>query len=208
MRKIFDIKIISEYIVSIDQSEFLKDLLDYIFLIQYEKGELITSPSQNEHFFQIVAEGALNIYFVRDDGSVYSLSNGQSNYILGDMDLFSANNNSVYAEATANTTCISISLNQHKEQLLYNNSFLQMICRSLTQKMEIITNLDASPATLPERVLTYMKFKCESNTVKGLEKAAFHLNCSPRQLQRIMNQLISDGQVEKIGKGSYRLLSK
>ncbi|HIT69395.1 MAG TPA: hypothetical protein IAC36_05810, partial [Candidatus Aphodomonas merdavium] len=86
--------------------------------------------------------------------------------------------------------------------------FLQMICRSLTQKIEAITKLDAAPATLKQRVLTYMQYKCENGQLVGVEKAAFHLNCSARQLQRILNQYEAEGVVKKLGKGAYQMAAK
>ena len=66
--------------------------------------------------------------------------------------------------------------------------------------------LDAAPASLKQRVLIYMKYKCSKEELKGLQQAAFHLNCSARQLQRILNQYEADGIVTKTGKGAYKLV--
>ena len=71
--------------------------------------------------------------------------------------------------------------------------------------MESITTFDAAPTSLRQRVLIYMKYKCNKGELKGLQQAAFHLNCSARQLQRILNQYESDGIVIKTGKGTYKL---
>ena len=131
------------------------------YLIKYEKGELVSSPFQNEILFQIVEQGSINIYFIRDDGTRYSLSNGTSDYFLGDMDIFYPKSQNIYAEA--------------------------------------------APASLTERVLSYMKYKCSDGTLKGIGQAAFHLHCSTRQLQRILNQSETAGLVKKIGKGTYQL---
>ena len=130
-------------------------------MIKYEKGELVSSPFQNEILFQIVEQGSINIYFIRDDGTRYSLSNGTSDYFLGDMDIFNPKSQKKYAEAP--------------------------------------------PAYLTERVLSYMKYKCSDGTLKGIGQAAFHLHCSTRQLQRILNQSETAGLVKKIGKGTYQL---
>lgn len=73
--------------------------------------------------------------------------------------------------------------------------------------MQMLATFDAAPASLKERVLTYMQYRCGGNELRGLERAAFHLNCSSRQLQRILNQYEADGIVKKIGKGSYRLVA-
>lgn len=205
MERIYDKKNVDACIAKSKYHAVL-DSLDIDFhLIKYEKGELVSSPFQNEALFQIVEQGSLNIYFVRDDGTRYSLSNGASDYFLGDMDIFYPKSNNIYAEAAESLTCISFSIEQNKEILLSNAKFLELICVSLASKIGTMTTMDAAPASLTERVLSYMKYKCSSETLKGVEQAAFHLHCSARQLQRILNQCETAGLVEKLGKGTYRL---
>ena len=51
-----------------------------------------------------------------------------------------------------------------------------------------------------------MKYKCNDETLKGIEQASFHLHCSARQLQRILNQSETAGLVKKLGKGTYKLI--
>ena len=80
-----------------------------------------------------------------------------------------------------------------------------MVCESLARKMESITAIDAAPIGLKQRVLTYMQYKCSKGELKGIQQAAFHLNCSTRQLQRILNQYEAAGIVIKTGKGTYKL---
>ena len=123
------------------------------------------------------------------------------------MDIFSDEAGSVYAEARTDLVCLAISIEENKAELLNDNLFLLMLCRSLTRKMQMLTALDASPASLRQRVLTYMRYRCSGNELRGLEQAAFHLNCSSRQLQRILNQYEAQGVVARIGKGAYRLVS-
>lgn len=64
----------------------------------------------------------------------------------------------------------------------------------------------AAPASLTERVMSYMKYKCDNETLKGIEQAAFHLHYSARQLQRTLNQSEAAGLVKKLGKGTYKLI--
>ena len=176
------------------------------YLIKYEKGELVSSPFQNEILFQIVEQGSINIYFIRDDGTRYSLSNGTSDYFLGDMDIFYPKSQNIYAEAAESLTCISFSIEKHRDILLSNSQFLALICNSLAFKIGTLTTIEAAPASLTERVLSYMKYKCSDGTLKGIGQAAFHLHCSTRQLQRILNQSETAGLVKKIGKGTYQLI--
>ena len=206
MEKIFDREKIASCIAKSRYHAVLDSLALDFYLIKYEKGELVISPFQNELLFQIVEHGSINIYFIRDDGTRYSLSNGTTDYFLGDMEIFYPKSNNIYAEAAENLTCISISIEKNREILLSNNKFLELICNSLSAKIGTMTAIDAAPASLTERVISYMRYKCEHETLKGIEQAAFHLHCSARQLQRILNQSEAAGLVRKLGKGTYRLL--
>ena len=51
-----------------------------------------------------------------------------------------------------------------------------------------------------------LKHKCENRELRGIEKAAFRLHCSARQLQRVLNEYEKEGVVVKIGKDAYKLI--
>lgn len=206
MERIYDKKRIAACIAKSKYHAVLDSLDVEFYLIKYEKGEFVSSPFQKECLFQIVEQGSINIYFIRDDGTRYSLSNGTADYFLGDMDIFYPKSSNIYAEAAENLTCISFSIEKYREILLSSNEFLQLMCNSLSAKIGAMTTMDVAPASLRERVISYMKYKCDDETLKGIERAAFHLHCSARQLQRILNQSEAAGLVEKLGKGTYKLL--
>lgn len=204
MKKFYDKARIETYLKQTKYESIMSGLLEYLFVAEYKKSEFVTMPLQQIHFFQIIIQGTVNIYFIRDDGSVYSLANGRKNDLLGEMEIFPHQPGNVYAEANDDVICLALPIEASKSALLENCQFLQLVCESLTQKMESITTLDAAPASLRQRVLVYMKYKCKGE-LKGLQQAAFHLNCSARQLQRILNRHEADGIVVKTGKGSYKL---
>lgn len=206
MKRIYDQQKIAACIAKSKYHAVLNSLGIEFYLIKYEKGEYVSSPFQNEFLFQIVEQGSINIYFVRDDGTRYSLSNGTIDYFLGEMDIFYPKSNNIYAEAAEDLTCIAFSIEKYREILLSNNEFLKLICNSLSSKIGAMTTIDAAPASLTERVMSYMKYKCSDETLKGIEQAAFHLHCSARQLQRVLNQSETAGLVKKLGKGTYKLI--
>lgn len=206
MERIYDKKEIADYIAKSKYHAALDALDIDFYLIKYEKGELVSSPFQNELLFQIVEQGSINIYLIRDDGTRYSLSTGTADHFLGDMDIFYQKNSNIYAEAAERLVCIAFSIEKYKEILFSNNQFLILICNSLSAKIGAITAMDATPASLTERVISYMKYKCNDRTLKGIEQTAFHLHCSARQLQRVLNQCEASGLVRKLGKGTYQLV--
>ena len=121
------------------------------------------------------------------------------------MALFKPNDATVFAQATTDVLCLAFSVAGNEDILLANNQFLRLICRNMSDKLLSATMCDAASSSLSERVWNYMQFKCEDGTLKGLEKIAFQLHCSERQLQRIMNGFQSKGMVKKIGKGTYQV---
>lgn len=205
MERFYDKLLIEKYLNQTKFSVLVKDLQKYLFVTKYKKGEFVTTALQQEHLFQIIVQGSVNIYFIRDDGSIYSLANAKANDLLGEMELFQHQPDNVYAEANTDMICLALSIEASRNVLLENCQFLQLICESLTQKMEFITAFNAAPESLKQRVLTYMRYKCSNGEIKGLQQTAFHLNCSVRQLQRILNQYEVEGIVIKIGKGAYKL---
>lgn len=202
MRKIYNQNRIDEAISSLMYADILRGLDIPLFLIEYQVRENIS----NNDYFQIVIKGNLSISFVRDDGSTYSLSTGGENYVIGEMGLFMEEDRSVIAEATSPLLTIAIDTKTYKDKLLSNNAFLNYISTILANKIIAITHTDAASSSLSERVINYMRFKCDNQVLHGIEKAAFTLHCSPRQLQRILNQFENDGLVKKIGKGKYVLI--
>ena len=156
MRKIYEPQAVADCIERSQHRSILKTLPPELFLLQYEKGELVTAPFVKEQWFQTVISGSLNIYFIRDDGGLYSLSDGNAGYILGDMELFNPNISSVYTEAAEPLLCLALSIDKNRAALLDNNDFLRLMCQSLTAKMEAITALEAAPCSLHDRVLYYM----------------------------------------------------
>jgi CRP-like cAMP-binding protein len=208
MEKIYQVEQIAAAVAQSKYRDMLESLPIRPFLVRYEVGELVAAPDQRTKLFLIVTEGALSIYFVRDDGSSYSLSYAQKDGILGETDVFEVENQGIFAEVTEPLTCLAITIEDNRDTLLSSAPFLHVLSESLARKMETLTMKDAAQPSLRERTLAYMRYKCEAGRLKGVESAAFQLHCSSRQLQRILNVLEREQLVQKIGKGAYSLKSK
>lgn len=142
MKRIYDRHEISALLDMVEYADALKPFWDRFFITEYEKWELVSYPFMDEALFQVVIQGYLNIYFIRDDGSVHSLSNGGKNYLLGEMELFSSRVVNVYAEASTDLVCLSLPIKKSRDSLLADNAFLKMVSSSLVKKMEAVTAFD------------------------------------------------------------------
>lgn len=206
MKKIYDQNQIKNIVDQSIYKETLYLMNVPLFLIVYDPGEIIAAPWQEQPYFQVVSRGTLSVYLIRDDGSRYSLSGGGENYIIGEMNLFAGMGNQVYAEALDQLVTIAADSRLYRERLLNNIYFLQLTAAVMAEKLTVITNMDALASTLSERIMNYIRFKCENQRLCGLEKAAFALHCSSRQLQRLLNELVEKGMIEKTGKGTYQMV--
>ncbi len=88
MKKIYDKEKINKALSICRYADMMAGLQVPLMLIQYDAGEIISAPPHNNNFYQVVIEGSLSIYYIRDDGSTYSLSSGSEGYIIGELELF------------------------------------------------------------------------------------------------------------------------
>lgn len=208
MKKIYDKTKIRQAVDNCSYRELLENLPFEPFLLEYEPGEMLAAPWLEHSLFQFIISGELSIRLIRDDGSMYSLADGRGDYVIGEMQFFHIKNNNIYAEVTQTLTSLAFCLNEHQEELYQNNRFLYFVGEVMARKMEALGAWEAASSSLRERVISYFKYKCEDKTLRGIEKTAFRLHCSARQLQRILNEYERDGLVVKIGKGAYRWLKE
>ncbi len=206
MKRIFEKDRIEKALAQSKYQEMLERLPVELFLIEYEVGEFLPLPEKENHLLQIVIEGSLSIYYIRNDGSSYALAISQKDALIGEMEFFGeSRTDGIFAEVTQKLLCLAFSTSTNRSVLLKDAGFLCAIAESLIDTIKTITMQNAAPPSLQKRTYFYMLYKCQGKQLKGVEKAAFQLHCSPRQLQRVLNTFVQDGVARKIGKGTYEL---
>ena len=206
MKRIYQKERIASAIAKSRYREILERLPVKLFLTEYEKGEILPPSKEGDALLQIVVEGSLSIYYIRDDGTSYALAFYERDEILGQMEFFGGGGDeSILVEVTEKLTCIAFPTREDREILMKDAEFLRILAESLTKILDRVTMQNAALPSLKERTYSYMLYKCEGKKLKGVEKAAFHLHCSPRQLQRILNSFVEKGVARKVGKGTYEL---
>lgn len=206
MKKTYQKDLVARAISQSRYRQMLEALPVHLFVIEYEPGEIVSSPDTRDRLFQIIVSGSIRIYYIRSDGSRYSLSVSERDEILGETAFFRGESREVFAEASEKTACLAFDICENRSELLGNAELMRVLAESLTGKIEAIM-LQNTALSLQERVLSYMRYRCENGNLKGVEQAAFQLHCSPRQLQRILNAFEAEGLIRKTGKGSYLLES-
>ena len=206
MRKNYDENNIKQLIEKYNIDQLFDNMDLPFYIIQYEQGELLQQPNDANNLFQIGISGEISIYHISTDGEKYFLSQNKNFFKLGCVELSIDNDLKVYAEALTDVTVIALSLNECRNLLLKDNKFLNMVIYEMAQIIILNMNYKVITSSLGERVINYMKYYCSDNILRGVEKTAFKLHCSDRQLQRVLNDLENKNIIQKCGKGTYRLL--
>ena len=205
MKRIYDKDILFDWGQKADlQSVFSSTAIDF-FGCLYEKGEFLSQPCEEAEYLQIVVSGTISIYHIREDGTRYSLAQGQGPFLLGDMEFYQPSPSLFFVEALTDTMTLVISLKKYREILKNDTRFLNYLVRNLSIKLISIARLVSDNVSLKHRVLNHLKYHCEDGILIGMEKHAFLLRCSSRQLLRVLTTLEKEKKVKKIGKGAYQL---
>jgi len=174
-------------------------------LVTFEKGTFINNEADPMDHIVFILNGTLRIYNLREDDSIYQISFGSGFMILGDLEFALPEAEQYLIEVTKKATAIVLPLKTCRKQLENDPVFLMHLLQSVALKTTRISASLANPKGLEERLLWHIQYECNDETLNGVEKACAHLQCSRRQLQRILKKLVSENTLIKTGKGRYRL---
>ena len=175
-----------------------------LHLIQFEKGEFLTHLFRPLEQFLIVAEGSVSIYDLSDDGSIHYVAKVGAGALLGDVEFCGTKSNPFYAEAAEQVVCLAIPFAENRSALESDPLFLRFALQQMAQKLSL-SSMDIARQTLEEKVLLYLEKVQPDHSIHSVNEAVIALHCSRRQLQRVLKTLCESGQLERTGKGQYRI---
>lgn len=174
-------------------------------LVRFQKGELLVAPFRPVDSLLFVAEGRVNIYGIREDGSVFSVYLVGPGALLGDIEFIRGGDLSLYAEALESVLCVSLSMERHRAALERDVRFLNTLLHSVADKFRLFPLIGQAAQPVEERLVTFLREIRPDHTLQSVNAGVMQLSCSRSQLQRVVRKLCADGTLEKIGKGRYRL---
>lgn len=207
MKKIYEKTQIAE---SLRKSElpkqFCTENLDF-FLIRYQKGELLSTPGQPVAYFQFLVRGSVALYYLDESGDRRNVTIAENAGLLGDMEFALDNRPFFYAEALTSVTVLALPMEKNRTRLEKDCQFLMYLLRQASWfKISTARNRVVLPH-LEERLLYHLENECPQQTIIGMDGTAAKLQCSRRQLQRVVRKLQEQDRLVKLRKGCYRLAS-
>ena len=88
-----------------------------------------------------------------------------------------------------------------------DNRFLRFLIDTMAQRMTASMHIRSDMTTAEKALIGYLRWRCPGHTITNVSEAAFHMNYSRRQIQRVLKHLTESGRLRKEGKGKYTLVN-
>ena len=206
MKKIYEKAVVEETLRKSGLSEQFNTEKFNFFVIRYQAGELLAIPEKQETYFQFLVRGSVALYYLDENGSRRNLIVAEGEGLLGDMEFIMGDMPVFYAEAVTMVTVLALPIEENRARLEKDCAFLMYLLRHVCQIKTVAARNRAVLPRLEERLLYHMKEECAHQTITGMDSTAAKLQCSRRQLQRVVKKLEEQGMLVKRGKGRYQYL--
>lgn len=206
MREIQDGELLKHYLKQYHIQSFF-DTPNLPFRVyEYEPGEMINILHPLEESLKFVVEGVLDLYMVQENGTPYLIHHCQGFGFLGDLAFCGRQPQGRYLEVVATVRTIELPLQPLRPVLENDNRFLRFLLDTMAQRMTMSMRIRTDLDDAQEAVLAYLRWRCPNHTITNVTEAAFHINYSRRQTQRVLKALTEEGRLKKTGKGKYTLV--
>ncbi|MGK2699027.1 Crp/Fnr family transcriptional regulator [Serratia surfactantfaciens] len=178
-------------------------LLAALRLVSVEAGEhLVTQSDRLSHLYLLV-QGKLQVENYDANGMHIVFSFETDFSVIGDLELFSQAQRSVFSSVQAVTDALifTLPIEVIRERAMRDPAFLTFMCRQLSDKLLNASLLHASGGLTAEyKLRKFLLFRIKDEGVQiqleNRELLAGRLGISVRQLSRALAQLAADGMIQ------------
>ncbi len=208
MKIINNPELIKEYSKRSEVIELIgKDLVPYLELYKFDKGEYLIKEGIVSKYLYILMIGKLKILKHSNSGKdlIYGFYN--SVRLVGEISSIWQEEPSVNVIANEDVYCLAIDLEQNRDDLLKDSDFLVKLCKDLSNRVVTLDNLLANHVTIPvdSRVADYIikHTKIDNYIDLNLSEASDSMFISYRHLLRTIGFFIESEYIIKKGKKYY-----
>ena len=202
MKEIRNKKVQRSWLEKYDLSSLLKNYETVAY--EMESGEILNEKLNPRRFLLFLVNGKVRITSYRDDGSCYQISEISSPNCFGDMEFALPEMKQHRVETVTSCMFIAVDLIRYKDRIEKDPSFLLYLLRSVSYKTTLVSGVQTETKDVEGKVIYYLDNEAVNGEVNGVGLLALHLNCSRRQLQRVLNDLQRKNVLVKTGKGKYK----
>jgi len=205
MHEIRDPELLEHYIRKFHIRSFF-DTQDLPFrLYEYAPGEMINIVHPMEESMKFIVEGIFDHYKIQEDGSPYLISHCDGFGFMGDLAFCGHQPPGRYQEVIETVRAVELPLETVRPILENDNRFLRFLIDTMAQRMTASMHIRSDMTTAEKALIGYLRWRCPNHTISNVSEAAFHMNYSRRQIQRVLKSLTDQGKLIRLGKGRYSL---
>lgn len=177
-------------------------------LCRFDAGELLYTEGIQAGYLLILLTGSCKVFKTLENGRSVLLCRYDDVQVLGEFELFGGPSAKTNVQALTETYCLTAPVQEQRERLLADNTFLRFVCSRTCAKTErnnvnLATNL---LYPLEQRLAGYI-LTMQNGAVfsENYTMLAEYLGCSLRHLLRTLRGLCEKGLLQKT-KNGYRLI--
>lgn len=182
--------------------EFGSPGLDYC-LRSYSKGEVIARPGDVFRALSFTLSGSYVCLAVRDDDSEFLVSENTRGDTLGLVEWVSGDPCPFWVVAEEDSTFLTLALDEKADEALGKPGPLGFLLKDIVGKFQGVVRGQAYALGSKERISRHIRLN--GGVVESVAKVMAACHVSRRQAQRALAQMVAEGDLERTGKGRYRL---
>ena len=185
------------------QKSYFQQKPPTMMLVKFQRGELLSGPMHRLKQFYILVQGCVSIYDLTENGEIRYLSRSGIGTLLGDVEFSGMEQRPLYTEAAEDVLCLSLPFCDNLNVLENDPVFLRFALQQLAKKLSFSALMTVSAQTLEEKLLFYLRNIQPKQEITSVNDSLQVLQCSRRQLQRVLKKLCDEGALQKEGRGHY-----
>ena len=174
-------------------------------LYEYAPGEMINVVHPIEESMKFIVEGVFDHYKIQEDGSPYLISHCDGFGFMGDLAFCGRQPPGRYQEVIETVRAVELPMEEMRPILENDNRFLRFLIDTMAQRMTASMHIRSDMTSAEKALLGYLRWRCPNHTITNVSDAAFQMNYSRRQIQRVLKDLTQQGILIRSGKGHYSL---
>lgn len=205
MREIRDPVLLEEYLTKYHIRERFSTRELPFRLVEYAPGEIINLLRPAEAYFKFLVEGVLDLYLILPNGEKHMIHRFDHFGVLGDMEFCGKQMSNHCQEVLETVRTVELPMDYLQEHTANDPVFLRFLLDQMAFVLSFCLPVHPEFDSLRDALLYHMKHIRPDGTICSVEDTASRLNCSRRQLQRILKQLLAEKRIHRLGRGCYQL---
>lgn len=192
---------INMYLDKYNIKEYLQDY--ELVLYSFDAYEKLNEKLNPKQFLLFLVSGDVALKSVRFDGSLSQTTIAKPFTCFGEMEFAYPKAKQNIIETVTECEMIGIDIEKYKSKIENDAKLLNLLLKSVVRKIAIISDILYETTDVQSRVLFYLENETQAHEIHGVEQLSQHLNCSRRQLQRVLKNMVNEGMIVKKKKGVY-----